>query len=132
MWNRYRALRLITNSIQKRAVATLQPLFNNSFLDANMRRCQDNINELAIDLRCGVEFSFSSRVAVRGTEATTLLDIPHPSVAALLSWPLTVAVSVDAVQPPEKNWLKGALKAVARSLGHTLLESVTNPGEYKF
>ncbi len=132
IWNQYRALRLITNSIQKRALVALQPLIHSSVLDTNMQRCQDNINELAVDLRCGAEFSVASRTSAEGAEATGLLDMPHPSVAALLAWPLTVAVSVDAVQPPEKIWLKGTLKAVARSLGNTVLESVTDHGEYKF
>ncbi|KAL6823338.1 hypothetical protein V8C40DRAFT_275401 [Trichoderma camerunense] len=132
IWNRYRALRLITNSIQKRAFFALQSLSDGSLAETNMQRCQVNINNLAVDLRCGVEFSLTSQAPVRGAKATTFLDEPHPSVAALLAWPLTVAVSVDAVEPPEKTWLKGALKAVARSLGHTLLESVSDNGEFKF
>ncbi|KAL6802608.1 hypothetical protein GGI42DRAFT_360329 [Trichoderma sp. SZMC 28013] len=132
IWNRYRALRLITNSIQKRAFFALKSLSDGSFADTNMQRCQININNLAADLRCGVEFSLTSHEPARGAEATTFLDTPHPSVAALLAWPLTVAVSVDAVEPPEKTWMKGALKAVARSLGHTLLESVSDNGEFKF
>ncbi|KAL6887041.1 hypothetical protein GGI43DRAFT_417508 [Trichoderma evansii] len=130
IWNRYRALRLIANSIQKRALGALQSLFNDSFLDVDMQRCQDNINKLAIDLCYGAEFSVSCQNPPRGAEATTQLNIPHPSVAALLAWPLTVAVSVDAVQPPEKSRLKGILRTVARSLGHTQLESVCDQGEY--
>lgn len=130
IWNRYRALRLIANSIQKRALCTLQSLCNESFLDGDKQRCQDNITKLAIDLCCGAEFSVTCQKPPRGAEATTLLNIPHPSVAALLAWPLTVAVSVDAVQLPEKTRLKAILKAVARSLGHTQLESVCDQGEY--
>ncbi|KAL6815030.1 hypothetical protein J3E69DRAFT_375493 [Trichoderma sp. SZMC 28015] len=132
IWNRYRALRLITNSIQKRALFTLKSLSDGSIVDANMQRCQVNINNLAVDLRCGVEFSLTSQAPARGAKAITIIDEPHPSIAALLAWPLTVAVSVDAVELPEKTWLKGALKAVARSLGHTLLESVSDHGEFKF
>ncbi|KAL7905476.1 hypothetical protein GGI35DRAFT_471685 [Trichoderma velutinum] len=132
IWNRYRALRLITNSIQKRAFSALQSLSDSSFADTNMHRCQVNINSLAVDLRCGVEFSLTSQGPTRSAKAIAFLDTPHPSVAALLAWPLTVAVSVDAVEPLEKSWLKGALKAVARSLGHTLLESVSDQGEFKF
>ncbi|GFP60452.1 hypothetical protein TASIC1_0018005700 [Trichoderma asperellum] len=130
VWNRYRALRLITNSIQKRVLCALQSLFDDGFLNMDMQRCQDNINNLAVDLYCGAEFSVTHQNTPRGAEAATLLDMPHPRVAALLAWPLTVAVSVDAVQPPEKTRLKGVLKAVARSLGHTQLESVSDKGEY--
>lgn len=130
IWNRYRAFRLITNSIQKRALCALQSLFNDAFLEADMQRCQDNINNLAVDLCCGAKFMVSFKTPVRDAEATALLDMPHPSVAALLAWPLTVGVSIDAVRPPEKTWLKDALKAVARSLGHTQLESVSDQGEY--
>ncbi|PON25479.1 hypothetical protein TGAM01_v205773 [Trichoderma gamsii] len=129
-WNRYRALRLITNSIQKRAICALQPLFNDIFLNTDIQRCQDNIDKLAVDICCGTEFSITRQSTTRGPEASTLLNVPHPSVAALLAWPLTVAVSVDAVRLPEKTWLKGVLKAVARSLGHTQLESVSDEGEY--
>ncbi|PNP41510.1 hypothetical protein TGAMA5MH_06611 [Trichoderma gamsii] len=129
-WNRYRALRLITNSIQKRAICALQPLFNDIFLNTDIQRCQDNIDKLAVDICCGAEFSITRQSTTRSSEASTLLNVPHPSVAALLAWPLTVAVSVDAVRLPEKTWLKGVLKAVARSLGHTQLESVSDEGEY--
>ncbi|KAK0761727.1 hypothetical protein N5P37_004526, partial [Trichoderma harzianum] len=132
IWNRYRALRLITNSIQKRAFFALKSLSDGYIVDENMQRCQVNINNLAVDLRCGVEFSLTSQAPARGAKVTTFLDEPHPSIAALLAWPLTVAVSVDAVELPEKTWLKGVLKAVARSLGHTLLESVSDHGEFKF
>lgn len=129
-WNRYRALRLITNSIQKRALCALQSLFNDVFLDTDIQRCQDNIDKLAVDLCCGAGFSIARQNTARGSGASTLLNVPHPSVAALLAWPLTVAVSVDAVRLSEKTWLKGVLKAVARSLGHTQLESVSDRGEY--
>ncbi|PNP56783.1 hypothetical protein THARTR1_03479 [Trichoderma harzianum] len=132
IWNRYRALRLIINSIQKRSFFALKSLSDISFAETNMQRCQVNINNLAVDLRCGVEFSLTSQAPARGAKATAFIDTPHPSVAALLAWPLTVAVSVDAIEPPEKTWMKGALKAVARSLGHTLLESVSDHGEFKF
>lgn len=130
IWNRYRALRLIANSIQRRALCALQSLFNDAFLNTDIQRCQDNIDRLAVDICSGTEFSITRQTTPRDSEASTLLDVPHPSVAALLAWPLTVAVSVDAVQPPEKTWLKGVLKAVARSLGHTQLESVSDQGEY--
>lgn len=130
IWNRYRALRLIANSIQKRALCALQFLFDDAFLDMDTQRCQNNINNLAVDLCCGAEFSVTRQNTPRGAKAAMLLDMPHPSVAALLAWPLTVAVSVDAVQPLEKTRLKGVLKAVARSLGHTQLESVSDKGEY--
>lgn len=129
-WNRYRALRLITNSIQKRALCALQSLFNDAFLDTDIQRCQHNIDKLAVDLCCGAKFSIARQNTARGSEASTLLTLPHPSVAELLAWPLTVAVSVDAVRLPEKTWLKSVLKAVARSLGHTQLESVSDEGEY--
>lgn len=129
-WNRHRALRLITNSIQKRALCALQPLFNDAFLGTDIQRCQDNIDKLAVDLCCGAEYSITRQNTFRGSEAFKLLNVPHPSVAALLAWPLTVAVSVDAVRLPEKTWLKGVLKAVARSLGHTQLEAVSDQGEY--
>ncbi|UKZ68726.1 uncharacterized protein TrAtP1_009748 [Trichoderma atroviride] len=129
-WNRYRALRLITNSIQKRALCALRSLSNDAFLVTDIQRCQDNIDKLAVDLCRGAEFSITRQNTARGSEASTLLNVIHPSVAALLAWPLTVAVSVDAVRLSEKTWLKGVLKAVARSLGHTQLESVSDEGEY--
>ncbi|KAK1236959.1 hypothetical protein MKX08_007907 [Trichoderma sp. CBMAI-0020] len=129
-WNRYRALRLITNSIQKRALSALQLLSNDAFLVTDIQRCQGNIDRLAVDLCSGTEFSITRQNIARGSDASILLNAPHPSVAALLAWPLTVAVSVDAVRLPQKTWLKGVLKAVARSLGHTQLESVSDEGEY--
>ncbi|UKZ55057.1 hypothetical protein TrVGV298_008874 [Trichoderma virens] len=132
IWNQYRALRLITNAIQKRALVALQPLLEGSFLDTNIKRCQDNINDLAVDLCSGIKFLIAYRTPNRGSEATALHHMPYPSVATLLAWPLTVAVSVDAVQPPEKTWLKSALKVVSLSLGHSLLESVADQGEFKF
>jgi hypothetical protein len=66
IWNRYCALRLIANSIQKRALCTLQSLFNHDYLKKDMQRCQDNINKLAADLCCGIEFSITGQAIVRG------------------------------------------------------------------
>lgn len=138
VWNRYRALRLITNCIHQRSLLSFQPSMRHDAIETSFTKCQENINALAEEMCGGVQFQVDPQTSNKSPQPAIIeysmasLDDLHPSVAGSLAWPLTVAVSIESVPPLEKSWLKAALRAVARKLGHTLLESVTDQGEFRF
>ncbi|KAJ5309209.1 hypothetical protein N7508_004588 [Penicillium antarcticum] len=138
VWNRHRALRLVTNRIHQRSLLSLQSVLKSDSLSTNLRKCQENINALAGEMCGGVQFQVDPRSFTKDPQADivedsmTTLDVLHPGVAGSLAWPLTIAVSIESVPHLERSWLKAALRAVARILGHTLLESVTDRGEFRF
>lgn len=93
---------------------------------------------LTADLCAGVLFFFNSldptglRTLQLGKFTITTDDEILPKVAGLLAWPLTVAVSCEYIPESQRQWLKGKLKIVAKSLGDAVLESVVEQGEFRF
>jgi hypothetical protein len=55
-----------------------------------------------------------------------------PKMATILGWPLTVAVSTEAVPKAQKQWLQRRLKTIASVIGAAVLHSVAEKGEFKF
>jgi len=143
MWNRYRAVRLITNSIRMRVVELLVGnAFKRSCVLLQQRLSQNNINRLTDELCACVPF-FSSGVdahgpcgerSLQGAEVSgpSLHSTVLPKMAGLLAWPLAVAVSTEAVPEPQRQWLERKLKIVASSLGDSILESVAEKREFRF
>jgi hypothetical protein len=143
VWNRYRAARLIVNSIGNRSFSNLpQYPSQHSFSMAQQEICRTNIESLANELCGSVPFFFNSpntpgagagsgSIKIGGNVVKTESEI-LPKMAGLLAWPLTVAVSTDGVPEPQRQWLKRRLKAVAISAGDAVLESVVEQGEFRF
>jgi len=146
VWNRYRAIRIIVNSIRIRSLSDqLQALeypSQRSFVAIQQDACQENIQSLVNDLCGGVPFFFNildptggvaaSRSIRLGTYTFRTDDEIFPKMAGLIAWPLTVAISTEYVPESQRQWLKGRLKAVAKSLGDAVLESVVEQGEFRF
>jgi len=141
VWIRYRALRLITNSIMLRTLTTahtLEPSLTHLFSKADLLR--KIMDSLSTELCASVPYFFTSS---RPTSNTNVLATPKdhaiytqvsilPKVAGLLAWPLTVAVSAEFVPEVQREWLKGRLKSVAEAIGDTVLDSVVENGEFRF
>lgn len=144
IWNRYRAVRLVVNSIHRRALTCLlQCPMQLPFTLAQQALCQDQIESLAIDLCGGVHFFFDSSSNSAGHKAhirsnTIEYDFDQnrnhvrPRMATLLAWPLTVAVSTEGVPNAQRQWLLARMRMVAEPIGDAVLESVIEKGEFKF
>jgi hypothetical protein len=142
IWNRYRATQLIVNSIRLRSLShqleTLDYPSQRSFVVLQQEACRNNMELLTTDLCAGVVFFFNSldptglRTLQLGKFTITTDDEILPKVAGLLAWPLTVAVSCEYIPESQRQWLKGKLKIIAKSLGDAVLESVVEQGEFRF
>ncbi|KAF2476004.1 uncharacterized protein BDR25DRAFT_212412 [Lindgomyces ingoldianus] len=129
VWNRYRAVRLIVNSIRIRSLATLiQCPMQASYVNSQqeIETSQKNIESLARDLCGGVLFFFHS------CNPLIIGGAMPQKMAALLAWPLTVAVSTEGVPGPQRRWLLERLNIVAEILGDVMLASVISKGEFRF
>jgi len=142
LWNRYRAVRLIVNSIRLRSLSTLcQCPSQRSFGVAQPDECQKIMDSLAKDLCGSVPFFFTSRHANQDGAGLRFIRIGNtvirtereilPQMATLLVWPLAVAVNTEGVPNPQRQWLKHRLRSGADALGDAILESVVE-GEFKF
>ncbi|KAH8893939.1 hypothetical protein GQ53DRAFT_717677 [Thozetella sp. PMI_491] len=136
LWNRYRALRLITNGIFRRSLNLLAEksvVYPSS--EAVLNQCRKNMAENADDICAGTQCFFDDHASRppsdSDTEALSEFEVT-PKVVYLLPWPLTVAISTEGVPEPQKAWIREKLGVVARILGDTALASVASKGEFKF
>jgi hypothetical protein len=143
IWNRYRAIRLIVNSIRNRALSNLlQFPWQCSLIIAQLDLCQRNINSVTNDLCGSVPFFFNSPDSTGEGTGSRSIRVGNfvissdreilPKMAILLAWPLAVAVSTDGVPEPQRQWLRRRLKIVANSVGDAILESVAEQAEFRF
>ncbi|KAI1204418.1 uncharacterized protein F4807DRAFT_465652 [Annulohypoxylon truncatum] len=143
IWNRYRALHIIVNSIRKRALFVASQCSSQT-ISTNMEQemCLEKISLLSADLCRAIPFfivpqplrhnsPFEGPSRVNENAANAHYEI-LPKLATLLAWPLTLAVSTDAVPEPQKQWLKTKLKSIAKSLGDSILETVAEQSEFRF
>lgn len=128
LWNRYHVVRLLVNSVRKRLLNMLaQGATERSCFDTELVTCQDNVDSLATDLRRSIPVFFNHFVATQAAlkakvacaDKDKLSDEAAltPKMAAIIAWPLTVAVSIDAVPMAQKEWFQRRLKTIAKVLG---------------
>ena len=128
VWNRYRAVRLIVNSICIRSLSyLLQCPSQRLFILSQQATCQENLASLATDLCRSAPFFFRTRNA-NGSTGNEI----SPKMAVLLAWPLAVAIRTEGVPEPQRQWLKGKLKIAADSMGDAMLNAVIANNEFKF
>lgn len=154
IWNRYRALRLIVNSICLRCLSmllefnlqcTLQPHPSASmrpFVISQQETCRKNLDSLATELCGSVPFFFTSpnpngdgrgsRTIRIGNRVLSTEDEILPKLAGLLAWPVAVAIRTEETPEPQREWLRRKLKIAAASMGDVILETVIDNGEFKF
>lgn len=141
IWIQYCAIRLIVNSIRMRllcARAEFAP--QGPSVNSNLEACQVNIKSLATDICYGVPYFFNSYNTTPdklASKFTRIDDIPTlsecritPKLAAILAWPLAVAVSTEGVPKAQKQWLQRRLKTIASVIGAPVLYSVADKGEF--
>lgn len=142
IWSRYRAIRLIVNSIRIRYLTcqlqTLDYPSQRSFIAIQQQAIRATMEVITSEL-CGcVPFFFNHldqtgmRSILMGKYTIRSNEEILPKMAALLAWPLTVAISCEYISDPQREWLKDKLSAVAKSLGDAVLDSVVDQGEFRF
>ncbi|KAI1455593.1 hypothetical protein F4805DRAFT_468625 [Annulohypoxylon moriforme] len=142
IWNRYRAIHIIINSIRKRALWIASQCSSQSISTMEQEMCLEKISLLSTDLCRSVPFFVASQPVTHNSPPDGVTSVNEtavqahyeilPKFATFLAWPLTLAVSTDAVPEPQKQWLKIKLKSIAKSLGDSILETVADQNEFKF
>lgn len=145
IWIRYRALRLITNSIMLRCLTTahtIDPNLTHLFSKADLLK--KIMDSLATEMCASVPYFFTQsqipvadstllkRSVTLGQHTIHANAAILPKVAGLLAWPLTVAVSTEHVPEPQRQWLQARLKQAAEAMGDTVLEKVAERGDFRF
>ncbi|RDW57195.1 hypothetical protein BP5796_12645 [Coleophoma crateriformis] len=127
VWIRYLAVCLIVSSIHMRLLSISshskpqRPAFT-----TQLEACQERIDLLAAHMCRSVPFFFSSR------NATDPKDEIMLKFATLLTWPLTVAISIEAIPLAQKQWLQRRLKSVAVVLADGVIQSAAEKDAFKF
>lgn len=133
VWNRYRAVRLLINSIQMELlfqVTQYRPEnLSTAYLDQSTA-CQETINRLITDLCRSIPFFYLLDAGFghrrRDTNPATELAVLKNSVssqslpimmAVLLAWPITIAVGIECVPLEQMKWLKCRLQAISQRVG---------------
>jgi hypothetical protein len=140
VWMRYLAVRLIVCSICLRLLSALPQWTSQGPSSVEqLKAYQESINLLATNMCCSVPFFFVSEAIHHDPESATFrinnkLTSPEilPRIATLLSWPLSVAVSTEAVPLAQKEWLKRNLKVAASVQGDAVVQSIAETEEFKF
>lgn len=132
VWLRYRAVRLIVNSIYLRTA----PNWPDNSID-NVKaqaRSQATVNAMADGICKGVPFFFSQQDHSYDITEDRLVAQAQilPKKAWLVAWVLAIAVSTAAVPQAQRKWLQHRLTVAARSLGDSALETVASRDEFRF
>ena len=144
VWNRYRALRLITNSIRIRALSNLllDPA-QEQFVQIEHAACLFKIDVLTNDMCSGISSFFNtpntSRQVEPGSWSIEIGDCVMnsvgeimPKLAHLISWSLFVAVRTEHAPTSKKRWLEVHLKTVADVLGNAMIRDAIENEDYVF
>lgn len=132
VWHRYRAVRLLINSIQLELLSQAiqyRPETLSAYLEQSTA-CQENINDLITDLCRGIPFFYllnsgfghgrrhtDSAMKLANSMTSVSSQFPPLMMAVLLAWPITIAVGIEGVPPDQMEWLKCRLQAVTQRLG---------------
>jgi hypothetical protein len=136
VWIRFLAVRIIVSSILLKLLSALP---QEPTISKQVESMQQLINLLATDMCCTVPFFFTSNALHHQFESSTFnvaekMVLPEilPKIATLLSWPLSIAVSTNAVPAKQKEWLKHKLKIAASVQGDAVVQSIAESEEFKF
>ncbi|KAI1389265.1 uncharacterized protein F4822DRAFT_195033 [Hypoxylon trugodes] len=133
IWNRYRAVHVIVNSMRKRALIIMSRCSTQMISTvAEQEVCQEKITSLATDICRSIPVFASQDPNSSAAGTMSISNSISPKMATLLAWPLTLVISTEYVPEPQKQWLRNILKSIANSLGDAVLEAVTEKSEFKF
>lgn len=130
IWNRYRAARLIANSIHMRLLSLLQRHGGeHPSLAGAKSQCQQNLDTLARDVGRSVPF-FTGH---KDPESPARREaISTAKAATPFAWPLSVAVSTEGITDRRRERLKEILMMIAEAKGDATLKAVAEGGDFRF
>lgn len=142
VWNRYRTIRLIVNSIRVRLLSSIAGI-QNSHVDEQLETSRHTINSLTTDMcrsvgfflvpfypsnwNCDARFDEVVYSKIRLSNPGTL-----PKMATVLAWPLAVANSIEAVPLPQKQWLQYTLQEISGIIGAAVVEALDQSVDFHF
>ncbi|KAI8964265.1 hypothetical protein F5Y11DRAFT_100881 [Daldinia sp. FL1419] len=143
VWCRYHAIRLVVNSICRRALFVMAQCSSQMLsVVPEQDECLRKMASLGADF-CRSVPAVLSPTSTEGYSTTPqqseINDNPShsnqgvmPKLAILLAWPLILAVNTDGIPETQKEWLEDKLKLVVCALGDATLETVLKQNELKF
>ncbi|KFY06749.1 hypothetical protein V492_07780 [Pseudogymnoascus sp. VKM F-4246] len=132
VWIQYFAARMLINSTRLRLLQLCCPSqFLDSTYQQQRRDCTSYLKAMADSLASTIPFSLG-RIMADNTKdqgsrnskpAITLVEGEiRPALALLTVWPLSVASSLDDVDPGQQLWFRSELASLGRVLGDGVLE----------
>ncbi|KAF7589881.1 hypothetical protein BBP40_003542 [Aspergillus hancockii] len=124
-WGQYHATRLIIKNTRLRLLAlsnTSDPTSKQQLL-LHMQTISDDLAS-AIPF-CLQRFKIAESVSTPSQSpiALNLTEKIKPSDATLVTWPLTIASSLEYIDVEQKKWFKGQLARIGKLVGFGVLES---------
>ena len=130
IWAHYFALRMLINSMQLR-VLNLSPTNTliRCFQEQEERECVIKLHAMGHSLAFTIPYCLEKFTLDRSTSSNhqapvklNLNEKVKPHLAALVVWPLTIASSLEAVDPELQRWFRAELSALGRIAGEGVLE----------
>ena len=130
-WIQYLAIRLVVNGVHLRFLSALAQCAEQPTLKTETERCQKNVSSLASSLCYSVPVFFKSMKKYGGIVDSSTCAVREdveiePRMAAILSCPLVLAVTNDAIPKTQRLWLQRRLKSVANAIGVGALHCVAD------
>lgn len=125
VWNRFRAIRMIVNSVITRLItALIECAPAASLVNVQLQKSLADICGLASDMCQSIPYFFNFK---RPT-----VDTIMPKVVTTLAWPLTVAIGIKTIPDADVRWFRWTLQTVAEALGDGVLEQIALGNEFEF
>jgi hypothetical protein len=142
VWNRYRTIRLIVNSIRIRLLSSISG-FHDSHVNDQLETCRDTINFLTTDLCRSVGFFLIPYYPPHRNCGAKADEIVYPTaqlckpgilpkMATVLAWPLAVANSIESVSLPQKEWLQCTLQEISNIIGAPIVDALNQSVDFQF
>ena len=140
VWIQYFAARMLINSTRLRLLQLCRPP---QFLDftyqQQRRECTTYLKAMADSLASTIPFSLGRIMADNAKDRgsrnskpaiTPIGDEIRPALALLTVWPLSVASSLDGVDPGQQLWFRSELARLGRVLGDGVLECAGDTSQW--
>jgi hypothetical protein len=132
VWIQYFALRMLLNTTLLGLLELRRPLqlqVHDSTYQQQHRECITRLKAMADSLASTIPFSFgrfkADKVEASDSRPTLTLNIDEeipPALALPTVWPLSMASSLDGIEPGQQLWFRAQLAHLGRVLGDGALE----------
>ena len=136
-WNQYFALRMLVNSMRSRIFEALHTeRIANLNHEQQWQDCITKSKRMADSLAASIPFCLERVKSVDGlTPSVYTLSITSsitlnveqeikPYLSVLVVWPLTIACSLEDIDPRQRSWFKAQLTSLGKATGEGILECV--------